>query len=74
MSNIFTKEQLIEYLCEIRQMGWIRNARPGNVGGIGNTLEDLLGIKENNLPIPNASEWELKCQRANTTSLTTLFH
>jgi len=74
MSNIFTKEKLIEYLCEIRQMGWIRNARPGNVGGIGNTLEDLLGIKENNLPIPNASEWELKCQRANTTSLTTLFH
>jgi len=25
------------------------NARPGNVGGIGNTLEDLLGIQENNL-------------------------
>ena len=56
MSNIFTKEQLIEYLCEIRQMGWIRNARPGNVGGIGNTLEDLLGIKENNLPLANTSE------------------
>jgi hypothetical protein len=37
-------------------------------------LEDLLGIKENNLPIPNAAEWELKCQRIETTSLTTLFH
>jgi len=34
----------------------------------------LLGIKENNLPIPNAAEWELKCQRLETTSLTTLFH
>lgn len=55
-------------------MGCIENTRPGNVGGIGNTLEDLLGIEENNLPIPNASEWELKCQRLNTTSLTTLFH
>jgi hypothetical protein len=33
-----------------------------------------LGIAENNLPIPNAAEWELKCQRTNTTSLTTLFH
>jgi len=55
-------------------MGWIPNARRGNVGGVGNTLEDLLGIEENNLPIPNAAEWELKCQRIETTSLTTLFH
>ena len=55
-------------------MGFIPNARKGNAGGIGNTLEDLLGIKENNLPIPNAAEWELKAQRLNSTSLTTLFH
>jgi hypothetical protein len=41
---------------------------------VGNTLEDLLGIAENNLPIPNAAEWELKAQRKSTTSLTTLFH
>ena len=52
----------------------MRNARKGNSGGIGNTLEDLLGIKENNLPIPNAAEWELKAQRINSSSLTTLFH
>jgi len=26
------------------------------------------------LPIPNAAEWELKAQRINTSSLTTLFH
>lgn len=37
-------------------------------------MEDLLGIKENNLPIPNASEWELKTQRKNTSALLTLFH
>ena len=72
--KIFTKESLIASLLEIREKGWIPNARSGNVGGIGNTLEDLLGIEENNLPIPNASEWELKCQRKETTSLTTLFH
>jgi hypothetical protein len=72
--EIFTKDQLILELRKIKEMGWIKNARPGNVGGIGNTLEDLLGIKENNLPIPNAAEWELKTQRANTPSLTTLFH
>jgi len=72
--EIFTKDQLILELRKIKEMGWIKNKRPGNVGGIGNTLEDLLGIKENNLPIPNAAEWELKTQRANTSSLTTLFH
>jgi hypothetical protein len=72
--KIFTKESLIASLIEIREKGWIPNARSGNAGGIGNTLEDLLGIEENNLPIPNAAEWELKCQRKETTSLTTLFH
>ncbi len=72
--KIYTKESLIEKLREIVKRGWISNNRHGNHGGIGNTLEDLLGIKENNLPIPNAAEWELKTQRLNTTSLTTLFH
>jgi len=72
--KIFTKEELIKELKKIKTKGWIPNSRPGNAGGIGNTLEDLLEIEENNLPIPNASKWELKCQRKNTTSLTTLFH
>ena len=72
--KIYTKQSLIEKLRAIAKQGWIPNARHGNVGGIGNTLEDLLEIKENNLPIPNAAEWELKTQRINTSSLTTLFH
>jgi len=72
--ELYTKEELIDKLRSIKAMGWIPNNRPGNVGGIGNTLEDLLGIEENNLPIPNASEWELKCQRMGQSSLTTLFH
>lgn len=71
---IYTKQSLIEKLKEISEMGWVSNARKGNHGGIGNTLEDLLGIEENNLPIPNAAEWELKAQRINSSSLTTLFH
>src|SRR5215467_7485370 len=72
--KLYTKPELIDTLRAISARGWIPNARHGNQGGIGNTLEDLLGIQENNLPIPNASEWELKTQRINTTSLTTLFH
>ncbi|MCO6446360.1 MAG: hypothetical protein J5I67_01840 [Ignavibacterium album] len=72
--KVFSKEQLIDELKKIKAKGWIKNARQGNVGGIGNTIEELLGIKENNLPIPNAAEWELKTQRTDTSSLTTLFH
>lgn len=71
---IYTKQLLIDKLKGIAALGWITNARKGNSGGIGNTLEDLLGINENNLPIPNAVEWELKAQRLNSSSLTTLFH
>jgi hypothetical protein len=74
MMQIYTKKALIQKLKEIRQMGWVPNGRVGNSGGVGNTLEDLLGIQENNLPIPNAAEWELKCQRINSNSLVTLFH
>lgn len=70
----FSKDELKSELIKIREMGFVPNNRHGNHGGIGNTLEDLLGIEENNLPIPNAAEWELKCQRLGTTSLTTLFH
>ena len=71
---VYSKQELIDKLKEIRDEGWIRNRREGNAGGIGNTLEDLLGIEENNLPIPNSAEWELKTHRKNSGSLTTLFH
>ena len=70
----FTKDELINKLIKLTKMGWVANGRFGNHGGIGNTLEDYLEIEENNLPIPNAAEWELKTQRLNTSSLTTLFH
>lgn len=74
MEVIYTKDSLCKKLIEICESGWILNIRQGNDGGVGNTLESLLGISENNLPIPNATEWELKSQRINSTSLTTLFH
>ncbi len=70
----FSKEELIRQLCEIADRGWVESTRHGNVGGIGNTIEELLGIEENNLPIPNAAEWELKTFRTSSKSLTTLFH
>ena len=75
MPKIFSKEELIAELKSICQQGWFKSVKkPTNAGAVGNTVEQLLGIKENNLPIPNAAEWELKAQRKNTTSLTTLRH
>jgi hypothetical protein len=75
---VYTKASLIKKLKQIAKKGWIPNARHGNHGGVGNTLEDLLGIKENNLPIANAAEWELKTQRlgknSRAGSLCTLLH
>src|SRR6266700_1493666 len=71
--KIFTKESLIAELREICNGGWVESCRkPGNDGAVGNTLEKLLGITENNLPLPNASEWEIKGQRRQTSSLVTL--
>lgn len=61
-------------LQEIKEMGWIKSQRLGNAGGVGNTLEDLLGIPENNLQLPDFGKWELKSQRAKTKSRLTLFH
>ena len=70
----FSKQQLIIELDAICDRGWVTSSRGKNDGALGNTLEDLLGIEENNLPIPNASEWELKTKRIGTTSLTSLVH
>ena len=72
--KIYTKKTLIKALKDIQKSGWIKNARPGNQGGVGNTLEDLLGIEENNLPLPNAGEWEIKSTRKNSSSLISDIH
>ena len=67
-------QMLAAELERIKEIGWIRNQRPGNAGGIGNTLEDLLNIAENNLQLPDFGDWEIKSQRTDTASLLTLFH
>lgn len=70
-----SKEELIEKFKAIERQGWIPdNNRDTNDGAMGNLLEELLGVDENNLPIPNSSEWELKTQKDDTSSLVTLCH
>ncbi|MBN1795426.1 MAG: MvaI/BcnI restriction endonuclease family protein [Sedimentisphaerales bacterium] len=76
--NLLSKEKLIDSIRKIRDAGWHRSVKKTrntrNDGAVGNTLEVLLGIEENNLPIPNAQEWELKGQRLHSSSLITLKH
>ncbi len=65
-------KELIQQLKKIKDMKWIKTHRAGTTG-IGKTLEDLLGITENNIPGPNAAMIELKSARKNATGLLTLF-
>ncbi|MCD6473247.1 glycosyl hydrolase [Candidatus Aerophobetes bacterium] len=69
---MITYPQLIQKLKAIKKMGYIKTHRAGNTG-IGKTLEDLLGITENNIPGPNAAMIELKSARKKAKSMLTLF-
>lgn len=64
--------EFIEEFKRISDMGWIKTHRTGNTG-IGKTLEDLLGIPENNAHAPDFGEYELKSKRIGTPSMLTLF-
>ncbi len=63
---------ILKKLKEIKKRGYIKTHRAGNTG-IGKTLEDILGIEENNIPGPNARMIELKSARKNASSMLTLF-
>ena len=65
-------EEFVAALQEIQSRGYIETHRAGNTG-IGKTLEDELGIKENNIPGPDAAGIELKSTRRSSSNLTTLF-
>lgn len=69
--GILTLEDFIERFTGIKNMGWIKTHRVGQTG-IGKTLEDLLGIDENNIQGPDFGEYELKSGRNNSNSMLTL--
>jgi hypothetical protein len=65
-------EEFVERLQAIESMGYVETHRASDTG-IGKTLEDLLGIEENNIPGPDAAGVELKSARRNSGSMVTLF-
>jgi len=68
----WTLTKIKKDLTTLKKLGWIKSNRKHNTG-IGKTLEDRLGIKENNIALPDFGVMELKSQRINTVSMMTLF-
>lgn len=66
-------KQLKQKLRQIKKQGFIRTHRSGDTG-IGKTLEDLLHIRENNIPLHDIKDVaELKAYRKDAKSMLTLF-
>ena len=65
--------ELKKALRELKDLGYVKSERKGPTG-IGYTLEECLGIPENNLPIPDVGgRVEIKATRKNSNNLITLF-
>lgn len=69
---MITIKQFQERFNQIKNQGWIQSVRRGPTG-IGQTLEQLLGLTENNIALPDLHEVELKAHRIGSTSMITLF-
>lgn len=69
---IVTLEDFVKEYTKIKELGWVKTHRSGPTG-IGKTLEDLLGIPENNLDQPDFGDYELKSCRINSPSMLTMF-
>ena len=65
-------EEFLVKIKEIENMGYIKSHRLGDTG-IGKTLEDVLGLVENNIAGPDFSVYELKSGRKDSSSMLTLF-
>jgi hypothetical protein len=57
---------------KVREKGWIPSKRKGPTG-VGQTLEYYLGMKENNIALPDLGTVELKAHRIGSSSMITLF-
>jgi hypothetical protein len=65
-------EEFLREISKIKAMDYVPSHRTKDTG-IGKTLEDLLGLKENNIQGPDFSNYELKASRKGSQSMITLF-
>jgi len=59
-------------LSKLKEKGFVPSTRKGPTG-IGHTLETYLGIKENNMPLPDIGYAEIKAHRTDSNNMITLF-
>ncbi len=65
--------ELRQLLQDLNEVGFVQSERKGATG-IGYTLEEWLGVSENNLPIPDiGGRVEIKATRNTANNLITLF-
>ena len=69
--GVYDLKDLQKRLREIQQNGWVRSHRTHDTG-IGKTFEDLLGIEENNIQLPDIEGIEIKSSRRGSESMVTL--
>src|SRR5688572_17824764 len=65
-------DEFVSKMRDIKKMSFVESHRTGPTG-IGKTLEDLLGITENNIAGPDFDIYELKSARRDSLSMLTLF-
>ncbi|MFN7036964.1 MAG: MvaI/BcnI family restriction endonuclease [Bellilinea sp.] len=70
--NLMTLDDFKEAFNKVKSLGWVPSKRKGPTG-IGYTLEELLGLPENNIALPDLGQIELKTHRINSNSMITLF-
>lgn len=67
-----TLEEFREKFYQLKKQKYVKSLRQGPTG-IGFTLETYLGIKENNIALPDIRGVEIKAHRAKSNNLITLF-
>ncbi|MBI4656426.1 MAG: hypothetical protein HY746_06755 [Elusimicrobia bacterium] len=61
-----------ERLSSLKKKGYVPSTRKGPTG-VGHTLETHLGLKENNVALPDLIEAEIKAHRSDSNNMITLF-
>jgi len=72
MAHPYDLTEFKQRFAELRERGFVRSRRNGPTG-VGHTLEQELGMTENNLAVPDLGKVELKARRVASGSMVTLF-
>jgi len=64
--------EFVEMIRDLKERGYVKTRRKGDTG-VGHTLEQEIGLTENNISGPDLENIELKAQRRGSSSKITLF-